>query len=426
MRAKPSLRLKIAIGFSLFTIALLVANALGIRMLVQQEEERFLGQVISADMANVIEEYRQEPQKLPAWDRQLKGYVTHYGAKRISLPEYVRDLGYGIHEIALAGRELHVAIEPYDGARFYRLYDFSLYERRLRHFVGLMLLGTGLLVLLTLALAFALSGLLVRQVSNLAAKVRHVHQGNAPGEITGNYDEAEVVELARAFNNYHGQMAALVKREQEFTSDVSHELRTPLTSIKTSCELLVADPGLSAKSRKRLEGIARAADRMVEVIDALLTLAREGIGRVEGELRVADCIEEVVEPFRDVLSAKNVAIEVHAGQEVLRNVSRDALMLVLTNLVKNAVSYTDQGRIVIRHEGDVLRVEDTGVGMAGGDLTHAFDRFFRGKANGAARHGVGLGLAIVKRVCEQHGWTISLQSTEGRGTRVAIGFPAAT
>ena len=89
----------------------------------------------------------------------------------------------------------------------------------------------------------------------------------------------------------------MMRREQEFTANASHELRTPLTAIQTSCELLLADPGVAGKSRQRVERVNEAAQRMGEQIQALLLLAR---GQEPGGLEpvvLADCVDEAVEPY---------------------------------------------------------------------------------------------------------------------------------
>lgn len=112
----------------------------------------------------------------------------------------------------------------------------------------------------------------------------------------------------------------------------------------------------------------------------------------------------------------------HVNDEAMLHGSRDALILVLTNLIKNAVAYTGRGNIVIRYQDRLLQIEDTGVGIAPDEIPHVFDRFYRGRPNGDDRRGLGLGLAIVKRVCDQQDWQISIESEESAGTRISVAF----
>jgi signal transduction histidine kinase len=94
-------------------------------------------------------------------------------------------------------------------------------------------------------------------------------------------------------------MAQMIEREKEFTGNVSHELRTPLTAIKTSCELLDHDATISAKSKVRLRQIDRAADNMIDLINALLLLAREDSAADVGSVRLVNAIEEALDPVTD-------------------------------------------------------------------------------------------------------------------------------
>lgn len=423
MQIKRSLRFKVAAGFSLVAILLLLGQTLAIRTLAEQQEERFIGEVIADEMEHLIDDYKHNPQLLPPFNEALNGYVAQYDNQAISLPVSARDLNTGVHEIILDGRELHVAIQPYAGTRLYRVYDFSRYEKRLKRFIDLLLAGTGVFMLMTLWLAIWLSGLLVRQVSHLTQQVRHLRREDSAGLIAGRYNDSEVVELAQAFNNYHQRMQALIEREKEFASNVSHELRTPLTAIKTSYELLAQDPVILDKSKKRLEGINRAANRMTELVGALLLLARGGSRGANENISIKECVEEILEPFRDELSAKHLGVRVQINDEAMLHGSQDALILVLTNLIKNAVAYTGQGSVVIRYQDRLLQIEDTGGGIAPDDIPHVFERFYRGRLNGDDRRGLGLGLAIVKRVCDQQGWHISVESGENEGTCITISFP---
>lgn len=424
MNAKYSLRFKVAAGFSTATIALLLMQAFAVRTLVETQEEKFITQMISDEMAYVIDDYKRNPQLLPPLDSNLNGYVTRSGARLVDLPAGLRNLSFGVHEIIRDGRELHVAIQPYGNARFYRLYDFSGYEQRLREFIGLLLVGAGIFVVMTLCVAFALSGLLVRQISDLTRQVRRLREGGTIAPLPNRYDEAEVVALARAFNDYQQRMEALIEREKEFTLNASHELRTPLTAIKTGCELLAQEPTITGKSKQRVEGIDRAADRMVDVINSLLSLAREGASDHSEAVLIKECVEGSIEPCREALFNKEMTVEVRVSPTASVRTNRDALMLVLTNLIKNAVAYSECDSILIRYEANTLFVEDSGVGIARSEIPRVFDRFYRGGKNGCGGEGLGLGLAIVKRICEHYGWQISLESEEGKGTRVSIELPS--
>ncbi|WP_242680951.1 histidine kinase dimerization/phospho-acceptor domain-containing protein [Paraburkholderia hospita] len=100
--------------------------------------------------------------------------------------------------------------------------------------IDALMAGTGVFALLTIWLAFGLSGMLVRQVAGFTRQVNALKPGGAASTNPGKYDEAEVVELVEAFNDYHHRITDMMEHEKEFAGNVSHELRTPLTAIKTS------------------------------------------------------------------------------------------------------------------------------------------------------------------------------------------------
>src|SRR5690242_8131791 len=177
MRARHSLRFKVAVGFSALTILLLVAQALGVRALAEAQEEKLIAALIAEDMQSLLRSYRSDPALLPPLDKNIRGYVSQEAPAHTTLPLSVRDLGNGTHEIAVAGQEVHVAITPFGDGRIYRIYNFSVYEKHFKDVINALMIGTGALAPITIWLAFVLSGVLVRQVARLAAQVRASRAG---------------------------------------------------------------------------------------------------------------------------------------------------------------------------------------------------------------------------------------------------------
>jgi len=425
MPPRRSLRFKVALVFSALTILLLMAQALGVKALAEAQEERLITALIADDMASVLKSWRSDPMLVPPLDPRLDGHVSTGGRVSVPLPASVRDLRDGTHEIIVNGREIHVAIAPFSDARVYRVYDFSAYEQRFRQVIDALMFGTGVFALLAFWLAFGLSGLLVRQVAGLARQVKALRLGASSALDAGTYDEVEVVELVDAFNDYHGRMAQMMEREKEFTGNVSHELRTPLTAIKTSCELLDHDASINAKSRARLRQIDRAADTMIDLVNALLLLAREESPADVGPVRLVSAIEDALDPVTDKLRAKGIQTRIDINRGLHVDANRSALALVLSNLVDNAVRYTDSGHVSFAYADGWLRIEDTGRGIPPESLPRVFERFYRAGPARAGAQGFGIGLAIVKKICDSYGWSIQLDSELGKGTRVSLRLPPA-
>jgi signal transduction histidine kinase len=423
MQPHRSLRFKVALVFSVLTILLLVAQALGVKTLAEIQEEKLIAALITDDLANLIQNYRTDPTLIPPLDRQFDAYVSEAGQIHVALPVSVKKLQNGIHQIIVNGREIHVAIAPFGKARVYRVYDFNAYEKHFKQTINALMTGTGLFALLTIWLAFGLSGILVRQVAGLARQVKAAKLIASTPLNPGKYDEAEVADLAEAFNDYHQRMGQMIQREKDFTSNVSHEFRTPLTAIKTSCELLAQNAAMDTKSAARLRQIDHAADKMIELINALLLLAREESSVDIESISLVGVIKDALDPFVDALAAKGVATAIDIDNALRIKANRSALAIALTNLIDNAVRHTERGRISFSYVDGWLRIADTGCGIPRHDLAHVFERFYQGRSAQEARCTFGIGLAIVKKISDRYLWSIEIDSTPRKGTCVSLSLP---
>ena len=425
MRIRHSLRLKVALGFALFTIAILVALMAGVLSLAEKHAEQLIDATVSGEMSHLIHDYQRSPHIVPPRTQNLYGYIVQNDGEFAALPGYLRELVPGIHHSFVGDRELHIAVRRSSATGFYLVYDVSRYEQGIRKFRMTLLFVTAVISALTVWLAFWLAGLLTRQVSDLAKRVERLSPSEIEMPLAAKYNDEEVLGLARAFDGYHQRVQELLDREQEFTANASHELRTPLTQIRTCCELLAQNDALDAKSKGRLDDVSLAVDHMTETINSLLLLARGGTHGETEPIPVKACLDRILASFTDMLAAKPIALEVSICSEAVLQVNKDALDLVLTNLIKNAIAYTEQGKISVGYEAQRLCIEDTGAGIAAADLPHVFGRFYRGTSHTGKQGGLGLGLAIVKSICDQCGWRIALRSEENRGTRVTLDFSPA-
>jgi signal transduction histidine kinase len=159
---------------------------------------------------------------------------------------------------------------------------------------------------------------------------------------------------------------------------------------------------------------------MSEVTEALLVLAREADGEPSAPAQCAadDVLAEVIEDHRHLLDGKPVAVEFDRQGRFGLPVERALLRVVLGNVVRNAFSYTELGRIRIRLGSSWVSVEDTGPGIEPGRASRLFERYYRA-GSGA---GAGIGLALVKRICDRYGWGVSMESDGGAGTVTRIDF----
>jgi signal transduction histidine kinase len=152
---------------------------------------------------------------------------------------------------------------------------------------------------------------------------------------------------------------------------------------------------------------------MTGQIEMLLHLARSQASGARETVAVAECVSNAIQPLLADIAAKGLAFENAVPVQATLTLNRQALDIVLTNLLRNAVMYTQRGHIRVSLGDGCLTVADSGIGIPAAQLPHIFGRFHRGNAHG---EGFGIGLAIVKRICDQHGWHIEAESVPARGT----------
>jgi len=232
------------------------------------------------------------------------------------------------------------------------------------------------------------------------------------------------------------RLRQLDSAKSEFVSTVSHELRTPVTSIVGYTELLedgtVVPP--TEEQRSMLESIARNGQRLILLCDDLLTLSGLDSGATGWEHQTIDLttlVPAAEEAVRPVLAGRDLELSMIAPEPVLVLGDRVQLERVLTNLLGNAVKFTeDGGRIECRVERQDdeawVRVTDTGIGIPHEEQSGLFQRFFRSStAQERAIQGTGLGLSIVAAIVAAHGGRIDVDSAHLEGTTFTVRLPVA-
>ena len=442
MAVRHSLRLKFAFTFALAGVVLVLIHAIAIHQLNRQQESQLIDQIVSDEMEGLLQQFERqgrldgppyralhryqvrpdtEALSLRKWFRAswlIQGFVALDATERSQLPEELRQLGAGFHDVGHGDDLYRVEVREIGSVSFYVAYSVSLHQERGRHFTQALVFSAAIATLFTVLIGLWLSGRLTHQIVDLAHRVRQLDSKHAGDTLEQHYPEREVAELAAAFDGYHERTVRLLERERAFTADVSHELRTPLTAILTTCELMLDDTDLSPKARSRVIKISAATTRLTELVNAFLLMAREEADGISSEVDLRECIEEAADSVRDRAEAKGLKLVVESSEPILLRAPRRALHVVLSNLLANAVSYTERGSVSLRSIGGIVEISDTGPGVKPDRLPELFRRFRRGDASGG--DGFGLGLAIVKRICEQAGWEISVEPREEGGTLVKL------
>jgi signal transduction histidine kinase len=269
-----------------------------------------------------------------------------------------------------------------------------------------------------LPLRFVTTEVQRRDVRSLAP----LHTHNLPLEI-----EPLVSELNRLLERL--QRAFSVQRA--FISDAAHELRSPLTALRLQLQLLDRAPDEAARIEARSR-LGAAVERAIHLVEQLLALARSEPQDASPDFDTVDLAAVAAEGIRDtheLAVSRHIDLGLDATANLKIRGDREALRVLVRNLVDNAVRYTPpHGSVQVRCRSTpgeaVLDVTDTGPGIAPADRERVFDRFYRRAA--AQESGTGLGLAIVKAIAERHGARVALSEAEGGGLRATLSFPRAS
>ena len=229
--------------------------------------------------------------------------------------------------------------------------------------------------------------------------------------------------------------ARLERAKSEFVATASHELRSPLTSIKGFVELLQRSPeSMSERQREFVEIILKSTDRLVELVNDLLDVARIEAQHVEINRRpidVGEVVHEVLELMEPRVLDKNQHLSSYVAPTAppaLADPGR--VRQIVANLLTNAHLYTPEGgNLHVGVEADrawvQIVVADSGVGMNEEELSRVFDRFYRAGNRSGSNPGTGLGLSIVKSLVDLHYGQVAVESEPGRGTVFRVRLPAA-
>jgi signal transduction histidine kinase len=225
----------------------------------------------------------------------------------------------------------------------------------------------------------------------------------------------------------------LEQLKNEFIAIASHELRTPLGLILGHATFL-KELINNADYEEQIDTIIRNATRLKEIIESLTSVDNYESGSAllsSRKVSVERIIQDVVISFSDMAKKKNIVLktETQPSQELLVDIDGGKIAIVLSNLVKNALTFTNEdGQVIIRGEQHPeyvkVTVQDNGIGIPTSDLNRIFDRFYQVESHLTRKHGgMGLGLSVAKVMVEMHGGRIWAESKEGQGSIFSFLLP---
>lgn len=300
----------------------------------------------------------------------------------------------------------------------------------------LILGGIVITALLGLGLALGLATTITRPLRNLSQRVLQIGQGNyhVRAPVQG---RDEIASLASSFNQMAERLEELEQARQRQLAAITHELARPLTGMRATVETLREGVDADLEARELLlDGVMDELARMQRLTESLqqaqkrtlrpIELQREWVSLDRVVRGTLTNYEPLAQQAQITLTTELPAAlpDIYADQ--------DRLIQVFTNLLDNAFKFTPSGGQVIvaasmQAETVLIRVTDTGVGIAAEELPNLFQEFYQGgNAHPPEMRGMGLGLKICKEIVQAHGGTIQVTSQVGHSTRVTLTLPRGT
>ena len=292
-----------------------------------------------------------------------------------------------------------------------------------------LLVGGPAALLLASLLGYLVAGAALRPVERMRTRAASITEQHLSERLPVPRANDEIARLGATLNQMLARLERAVTRERSFVADASHELRAPLALVRTEVELALDLPRSAEELQTALRSIGEETDRLSQLADDLLLLARLDEGELPlrtEPLDVHELLHDVAERFRRRAADHARRIDVDAS-ELRVAADRVRLEQALVNLVENALRH-GTGTITLTGspgvDGVEIHVADEGPGFPDGVAGTAFERFTRGDA-ARSSSGAGLGLAIVKAIVDAHGGSVALSTETTRGADVMLTLPAA-
>jgi two-component system, OmpR family, sensor histidine kinase BaeS len=439
---KPGITLKLFTAILIAAAAAAAAMALAMRYSFQSGFVGYLSQVdaqrLDALSAALAEDYR----RTGSWDFVRGNYAklreiaatTAQFTQRLTLLDESRGLVVGNPELPAETAIRPVVVDERTvgwigrapARRFVSAAEVNFEQEQLRAawIIAAFALAVAAAVALILARAFLLPLKRVAQAThrlaagNYATRVE-VHSGDELGRLAEDFNR-----LAQALERNE----ALRRR---FMADVSHELRTPLAVL--SGELEALEDGVRPLTRASLVSLRSEVASLGKLVEDLNQLALADVGALayrKESVEVASLVEQALEPYRERLAERGLALEARLDGAARVFGDADRLTQMFRNLLENSARYTDRGgrvRVAIRrHDSCVaIDVEDSAPGVPPEALEHLFERFYRVEGSRSrANGGSGLGLAICRSIAAAHGGEIVAEPSPLGGLRVSVSLPS--
>jgi|RhiMetStandDraft_4_1073278.scaffolds.fasta_scaffold10132_3 two-component system, OmpR family, sensor kinase len=301
-------------------------------------------------------------------------------------------------------------------------------EEALGSLKEVLLIGLPIALVLSALAAYGVATAALRPVSAMRAEAAEISRLESGHRLPVPQGRDELSQLGDTLNEMLDRLERSAERERGFVASASHELRTPLALLRTELELALREGRSPEELREAVASAASESDRLVQLAEDLLVLARADEGRLPvrpEQLDVAELLATTARRFQTRAADAGRELQVAEPDGLVLRADRLRAEQALANLVDNALRH-GEGAVELAAEpagdGVLLHVRDRGPGFDPALNGHAFERFTRGD-RARSRGGTGLGLAIVDAIARSHGRTAGAASREGGGADVWIELP---
>ena len=386
-------------------------------------EDKLFDNHLNADVDAFLAIYQRDPSVIDLPHRNLRVFVSEEGRGE-TLPAFLWGLPADADEVFIDGREHELQVRRSGSQTLYFLIDESEFEEFEQSLVSAMAIIITIVIGGSAWAGAAIADRIVRPLTELSRQVAALGSGASSHialDASAQADD-EIVSLAQVINGYHLRLTELLQREREFSADVSHELRTPIMAVQGAADVLQRKLHDDVETCELVARVRRGCTRMATLTEALLFLARdpESFRDMVEPVAIKSVIDEQVSAVRDLAENKGVRLQVDGSVNTTIRAIPAVIEIVLGNILKNAVKYTDHDVIKIFVGEQKVVIQDYGPGIDQALQAQLFERFERGLNRSA--DGNGIGLALVRRFCEQYGWQVDFHSNHETGTRVALVF----
>ncbi|MDE5414312.1 sensor histidine kinase [Alkalihalobacterium chitinilyticum] len=300
--------------------------------------------------------------------------------------------------------------------------DVNILYEDIQSFQRWTLLVIGTAVIIFFILSFGIASLFSRPISQMISEMNKISHHNRSFTFKYNRKD-EINDLSVAIEGMVQQLNQYEKRQRQFLSASSHELKTPLATMQLISENLALVRENPEDHEEFVADLMVQIDKMKQMVNQLLDMNRAWDRSLRKEpLEASEIKKHLQKNFQHACENKRIKLD-FTLEDVMLHVDHASFFQAIDNIISNAVRYSPSNTMisvtVTKSEKDnvELSIDDEGIGISEEDLPYVFDPFYRTRdASEWSQEGSGLGLALVKQIIEQHGGTITVQSTKGKGT----------